>query len=186
MPTLIVERQSGFGLSVADIDIIVDGKERGSLGRAPKIELRLHPGPHAIQVRMGSTVSQPVYFKADERETVGFACLTTGVWQRRLTLQRVFHRQPDDRFGRRKAVADLSDQHISGSFRGDVADWHLVLNVPDNAGPEQIRRAYLDLIRQYHPDNLVRLTPHERHAAEHAARIVNNAYTAAKRKHRLP
>lgn len=186
MPTLVVERQPGFGLSVADIDILVDGKERGSIGRAPKLECHVHPGPHAIQARVGSVLSQPAYFKVDERETVGFICLSSGVWRRRLTLQRVLHRQPDDRFGRRKLVSDLSDQHSAGSFRGDAADWHLVLNVAETAAPEQIRRAYLELIRQYHPDHLARLAPQEKIAAEHAARIVNNAYSAAKRKHRLP
>jgi DnaJ domain len=185
MPTLVVERQSGFGFPVADIDILLDGRERGSIGRVAKIEILVHAGAHALQARMGAVMSLPAYFKADERETIGFACVASGVWQRQLTLQRVFHRQPDDRFGRRTSFVDVTDQHeVSSAFRGDGSDWHFVLNVADTAGPEEVRRAYLDLIRRFHPDQLARMDAREKMAAENAARIVNNAYAAAKRKHR--
>jgi hypothetical protein len=188
MPTLIVERQSSFGLPVVDIDIILDGRECGSIGRASKLELFVHPGAHSLQARMGAVMSQPVYFKAVERETVGFACATSGVWPRRLTLHPKFHRQPSDRFGRKLEPANhaAGPHEVAGHYRGDDADWRLVLNVADTASPEEVRHAYLDLIRRYHPDHLARLDAHDRRAAENAARIVNNAYAAAKRKHRLP
>jgi hypothetical protein len=186
MPMLIVERQSSFGLPVVDVAIILDGRECGSLGRAGKAEFSIHPGSHALQARMGAVTSQPVYFRADDRDTVGFACNISGVLQRRLTLQRIFHRQPEDRFVRKAVASDsLGPAEVASYFRGDAADWHLVLNVADTAGPREVRRAYLDMIRRFHPDQLARLDGLEKQRAENAARVVNNAYAEAKRKHRL-
>ncbi len=158
------------------------------MGRNTRAELLVSPGYHSLQARMGGVTSQPVYFKAGERETVSFACGTSGFWPRRgVTLQPVSHWQPTDRFGRSDRPTPDGRQHeVAPHWRGDGADWHLVLNVAETAAPDEIRSAYLDLIRRYHPDNLARLGAREKQAAEHAARIVNNAYAAARRKHRSP
>lgn len=157
------------------------------MGRSPRVEFFVPVGSHALQARMGALMSQPAYFRAIERETVSFACVAAGLWQKRLTLHPMARRQPEDRFGRgRSAGAAPSGPHeVSPDWRGDSADWHVVLNVADTSGAEEIRRAYLDLIRRFHPDRLARLDARERQAAENAARIVNNAYAAARNKHRL-
>lgn len=48
---------------------------------------------------------------------------------------------------------------------------------PD-ASPEEVRKAYLRLARQHHPDYFVDAPPHERAAAEARMRAVNDAWAA--------
>lgn len=55
---------------------------------------------------------------------------------------------------------------------------HEVLGVPTNAGPDAIRTAYLDLVRQYHPDRVASLGPELRAVAEARMREINAAYEA--------
>ena len=53
-----------------------------------------------------------------------------------------------------------------------------VLGVPADAGPDAIRVAYLDLVRQYHPDRVASLGPELRAVAEARMREINAAYEA--------
>ena len=55
---------------------------------------------------------------------------------------------------------------------------HEVLGVPTDARPDAIRTAYLDLVRQYHPDRVASLGPELRAVAEARMREINAAYEA--------
>jgi hypothetical protein len=55
-------------------------------------------------------------------------------------------------------------------------DPYRVLGVPADAAPDVIRRAYLQLARQHHPDFFVDASPGERAAAEARMRAVNEAW----------
>ena len=53
---------------------------------------------------------------------------------------------------------------------------HEVLGVDPGASREQIRRAYQEKIRQYHPDRVATLGPELREIAERRSKEINAAY----------
>lgn len=65
----------------------------------------------------------------------------------------------------------------SGSRRRFSRTHYEVLGVDRRAGHEQVRRAYLDAARRWHPDRLGSASPPEAAAAETAMREVNEAWS---------
>jgi DnaJ like chaperone protein len=51
-----------------------------------------------------------------------------------------------------------------------------VLQLPPNATMDQIRKAYLSAIKQYHPDNFAGFPPEFRQLAEEKSKQINLAY----------
>lgn len=47
----------------------------------------------------------------------------------------------------------------------------------EDAGPEQIRKAYIEAIKRYHPDRFSNLPPEFRKLAEEKAKEINSAYS---------
>jgi preprotein translocase subunit Sec63 len=58
---------------------------------------------------------------------------------------------------------------------GDAASAYEILGVEVEASPQAIRRAYLDLVRLWHPDRYPD-EPARRHEAEAATKRINEAY----------
>lgn len=56
------------------------------------------------------------------------------------------------------------------------SNWFRILDVPENAGREQISAAYRQKIGQYHPDKVARLGPEIRALAEARSKQINAAY----------
>jgi DnaJ-domain-containing protein 1 len=54
--------------------------------------------------------------------------------------------------------------------------WSQVLQVPESAGPEEIRAAYQNLISQYHPDKVTALGIELRALADKKSKVINAAY----------
>jgi DnaJ-domain-containing protein 1 len=63
--------------------------------------------------------------------------------------------------------------------------WWEVLNVNENAPPEQIKNAFRKEISKYHPDRVEGLGIELRDLAELKAKEVNHAYTLAKKQRRF-
>lgn len=55
---------------------------------------------------------------------------------------------------------------------------HAVLGVPPGAPHEEIRRAYQQRMREYHPDRVAGLAPEIRELAERRSKEINQAYDA--------
>ncbi len=66
-----------------------------------------------------------------------------------------------------------SDQPATRSQTGNGPD---ILRLPPNATTDQIRRAYLGAIKQYHPDNFANLPPEFLKLAEEKCKEINLAY----------
>jgi DnaJ-domain-containing protein 1 len=81
------------------------------------------------------------------------------------------HRDKDPRFG---------DKENSSS-----RSWWEILNVDENASPEQIKNAFRKEISKYHPDRVEGLGVELRDLAELKAKEVNNAYALAKTQRRF-
>jgi DnaJ-domain-containing protein 1 len=162
-----------------DLQILLDGMEQLKLSRREVADFSVSPGVHQLQARSGGLLSNTVEFRAADRETIGFACSGSGLWDKTLSVKTLYHRQPDDRFG-----GPMPQKTEPAPQPAITADWAVVLNVADAASMDEIRRAYLKLIWKYHPDRVVNLAGEQRAAAEHAARMINMAYAAAKKKRR--
>jgi curved DNA-binding protein CbpA len=66
-----------------------------------------------------------------------------------------------------------SDRPSAKSQTGNGPD---ILRLPPNATMDQIRRAYLGAIKQYHPDNFANLPPEFLKLAEEKCKEINLAY----------
>lgn len=51
-------------------------------------------------------------------------------------------------------------------------DYYQILGIPRDAGPEEIRRVYKELVKKYHPDNFPLNTPERADAEEKFSRMV--------------
>lgn len=179
MPRVVVENHSPFGF-FGDLQIVLDGTEQLKLPRREVADFPVSPGVHVLQARSGALLSNSIEFRAADRETLGFACAASGLWEKKLSIRTLYHRPPDDRFG--GPGSQKKEQPSPPPPLGPQSDWAVVLNVADAASMDEIRRAYLKLIWKYHPDRTVNLSSEQRAAAEHAARLINMAYAAAKKR----
>jgi DnaJ-domain-containing protein 1 len=59
-------------------------------------------------------------------------------------------------------------------------EWWNVLEVSSHASPEEIRRAYIRKIQQYHPDRVAGLAPEFVELAERRSKVFNAAYARAR------
>jgi hypothetical protein len=116
MPRIVVDCQSD-GWPGQDAEILVDGRERAKIGRNERADLPIDVGSHVLQARVGRTTSQPLYFRIQERETIGFDCLVAGAWRKRVTLRQSYRRQSDERF----SAHDLASPDYAPGPRGDGA-----------------------------------------------------------------
>jgi DnaJ-domain-containing protein 1 len=177
MPRLFVKNNSPFG-QVGDVEVVLDGRRQLKLSRDETADIPISAGAHTLQARAGSLFSEPLEFRAADRETLGFTCSVSGFWSKRVSVAERYHRRPSERFG--EPTAPKPEPPPQGQAAAK-SDWAVLLNVGDTASMEEIRRAYLKLIWQYHPDRLLNMSIEKRAAAEVAARQVNMAYNAAKK-----
>ena len=68
--------------------------------------------------------------------------------------------------------------------RVTLSNWFRILDVPENAGREQIEAAYRQKIAQYHPDKVAQLGLEIREVAEAKSRQINIAYELGMRRWR--
>lgn len=97
MPRIVVESRSS-GWPGPAVEILVDGQERAKIGKSERADVAVDAGSHVLQARVGRTASQPLYFRIQERETVGFDCVVSGAWRKQVTLIQSYRRQSDERF----------------------------------------------------------------------------------------
>lgn len=62
-----------------------------------------------------------------------------------------------------------------------VEDWHIILNVSADAPPDQVKAAYREAIKQYHPDNFEGRGQKIKDVANQETRRINAAYKAARK-----
>lgn len=97
--------------------------------------------------------------------------------------------QIHDRFHRRQVLRHLwfflkaRSRRVEGTGEGGadprggaVDDPYEVLGIEREAGPQQIRAAYLELARQFHPDLFTDASPDVRRAAHERMQQVNHAF----------
>ena len=67
----------------------------------------------------------------------------------------------------------------AGLFKLDITDHHAVLGFSLSADPKQVRKRYLKVARQLHPDSLLEASEEQkRMASELLSKMVNPAYEA--------
>ena len=99
MPRIVVECRSNPGWLSQEIDLLVDGRERAKIGRdGSRAEVAVEAGGHVLQARVGRVTSQPLHFRIQERETIGFDCVVAGAWRKQVTLAQSYRRASDERF----------------------------------------------------------------------------------------
>lgn len=78
-------------------------------------------------------------------------------------------------------VSAASEPHAENTGYSSIYDetWHSVLRVDPDADIDDIRAAYRDLIRTYHPDLVAALGPRLREVAEEESKRINTAYAEA-------
>jgi len=100
--------------------------------------------------------------------------------------------QARDRFGqdqelqrrREQAEREAEERHPQAEAP-PPASWHEILNVPANADAQEIRRAYKNLMSQYHPDKVASLGPELRALCERKTKEINIAYDRAMAERRI-
>lgn len=70
----------------------------------------------------------------------------------------------------------------AGSEPSPEFDPYLILGVSRNAGSEEIRNAYHEKIRQYHPDLVEKMGPEIQQVAREKTQLLNSAYETLKKR----
>ncbi len=174
MPFISVERRSGYAGLFKDILVEVDGVCCARLARNGRAEFSVTTGLRSIRARLGDRASAPLQIALGDRERVGLVCEASGFFDARILLRKVYHTVARDRF-RVESAAPQPDRRPL-----EAADhWSVVLGVAADAGVAEIRRAYLCLMKQCHPDLVTNLAVEMRAAAEQRSREINTAYAKA-------
>lgn len=71
------------------------------------------------------------------------------------------------------------EKRNEGSIGKSEADWPSVLGVPEDASEDQIKSAWREKIKEYHPDKVQTLGPKLREIADAETKRLNQAYEAA-------
>ena len=78
MPATLKVTQESFlnpaGIMRGTFDVVVDGKNAGSIKWREAVETPIEPGRHTLQVRKGRYTSRVKTFDAAEEEFVAFRC----------------------------------------------------------------------------------------------------------------
>jgi hypothetical protein len=69
------------------ISIMLDGADAATVRFNDKVELVVSEGDHSLQARLDHTVSVPLAFHANPRQTLGFACSASGVSEKMVFLR---------------------------------------------------------------------------------------------------
>lgn len=79
--TLTMTRE-GFGIELrrGTFDILVDGRNVGSIEAHHTTEAPIEPGAHTVELRAGRYSSRPHKFEAADSETVSFRCHGANLW----------------------------------------------------------------------------------------------------------
>ena len=88
-------------------------------------------------------------------------------------------------FASHQASGQSRDEHTPPppSSSGTAFDPYLVLEIERNAGWEDIKRAYRERIKEYHPDKVAHLGAELRALAERKAKEINRAYEYFEKQH---
>ena len=84
MPTTLRLIREGFGIELrrGRFEILVDGRNTGSLNYGDTVEEPVEPGHHTLRLRAGRYSSQDRSFDAANDEVVSFRCHGAMVWPR--------------------------------------------------------------------------------------------------------
>lgn len=204
MPSIIVRREFAIRGLMKDIIIEVDGRPQAQIKHQGSAHFLIPPGIHSVQARMGGLVSMPIKVALKDREEVGLLCRAPRFREAILSLREVFHVRIPVRFNAaglqpsaakrgRSSSAYAEEQgttyrqangETAFSSSGQTLDWNLILQVPIDASFDEIRCAYRQLMRQYHPDLAHSLGKEAKELAERMSRDINAAYSTAIRHRR--
>ena len=84
MPATLRLIREGFGIELrrGRFEILVDGRNTGSLNYGDTVEEPVEPGHHTLRLRAGRYSSQDRSFDAANDEVVSFRCHGAMVWPR--------------------------------------------------------------------------------------------------------
>jgi hypothetical protein len=104
MPSIVFENRSTWPHGEAEV--YVDGARVGKVGRNETFEIVVDPGLRSFRVRDDhGAYSLPVELHLERRESAGFICAASGLFDKRVDLVLVFHHRPHDRFEEHELIA---------------------------------------------------------------------------------
>lgn len=178
MPRLIIEDISTPSLLRTGVTFELDGRDIGRVGCGARADFQIDAGRHVLRALAGRASSTAMHFSASDRQTIGFTCKVSGSLLKSVTLTQTFAQGSSGRFGA-KATQILGEVDTAAPF--DPTSWHNVLGVKETASIDEIRNAYVKLMRRFHPDQTSTSDFESKRQAEESARRLNMAYAAAKK-----
>lgn len=192
MAKIIINREFGVFGMLRGIIIELDGKRCAKVRLNGREECAISSGNHSIRARMDWEKSAVLQFDIKDGDVVGFACHAAS----QISLRNVYHTVAQQQVAPQSAPTSRArvDAPIDGWSKDKGANehqrikrpsndqstpWNLVLEVSTSASIDEIRVAYKQRIREYHPDKVAALGAEIRAVAERRSREINAAYEAA-------
>jgi hypothetical protein len=109
MPCVVFENRSTW--PQGEVEVYVDGDNVGRVQRSETFETVVDPGVHVFRVRADhGAYSAPIEMHLQKRESVGFLCAISGIFDKRVDFALVFHHLPHDRFDEHELAKALADE----------------------------------------------------------------------------
>lgn len=178
MPRLIIEDQSIPSLLRSGVTLELDGRDLGRVACGARADFHIAAGRHVLRASAGRSISPPIHFNAEDRQSIGFICKVSGALVKSVSLVQSFAQGSGGRFGA-KPTTPFGEIDTASPF--DPTAWHHVLGVTATAPIDEVRRAYLKLMRRFHPDQTATSDFESKRRAEESARRLNVAYETAKK-----
>lgn len=184
MARLIFRRDFGYAGLLTDIVIRIDGAPRANVGQSARVDLTVPARRYSVEAWARNSRSGPIDIDVADHDEVRFECGLSNFFRPAAFLRKVAQTTFQQRFKHRSVDQSARwGRSPDGALEADI-QWSRVLGVSTDASAQEIRNAYLYLIKMYHPDSAFSLAKDVREIAECKAREINVAYSTALRQQR--
>ena len=157
------------------IRIEIDGFYVGKIDAHEFVDTLVFSGKHTIQAVARNHKSTIIEFNIYERERVLFSCSFSTENANYIQLNKLQQSSQPQRF-KLSLDSNRTSSKPAVIQNNEESDYYAVLGVDEHASNEEIRNAYIALMKQYHPDRSTQLDQKTRNQIGNKAMEANLAY----------
>lgn len=164
------------------ISIMLDGEHIGDIKNGGFLEFPLVAGKRNIYANIGGRKSEVLSFDIEDREQIQFSVWSEGALLKKPVIKKDFQTKLRKRF---LEYAPHDPPHKANNTNdttilSNKIEWESILGVKPSSDSSELRKAFINLMKQYHPDKTIFMSDDEKKKANARAAEITMAYAYAK------
>lgn len=165
---------------VNSISIFLDGKHIGDIQKGGFLEFPLIAGKKFIQAKIGTRQSEKMVFNIEDRERIQFSVWGDGRLLKVPMIKKDFQEKLKKRFMASEAPLQ-NNQNDDTIPVSNKIEWQSILGVNASSNDAQIHRAFINLMKENHPDKTINMSEDEKKISNSRAADATMAYAYIKK-----